>query len=65
VHLAYLRNIYSQPPVNQYFHSKGVKVDQSRYVLSKLLKWIFRSAVREQKDLQKTCVIYTVVYSLV
>ena len=50
VHLAYLRNIYSQPPVNQYFHAKGVRVDQDRYALSELLQWIFRSAIRDEKD---------------
>ena len=50
VHLAYLRNIYSQPPVVQYFQAKGVKVDQERYALSELLQWIFRSAIREQEN---------------
>jgi hypothetical protein len=52
VHLAYLRNIYSQPPVVQYFHARGVTVDQDRYALSELLQWIFRSAIREQKDVK-------------
>jgi hypothetical protein len=52
VHLAYLRNIYSQPPVVQYFKAKGVTVNQDRYALSELLQWIFRSAIREQKDVK-------------
>ena len=52
VHLAYLRNIYSQPTVVQYFNAKGVKIDDNRYALSELLQWIFRSAIREQKDVK-------------
>ena len=52
VHLAYLRNIYSQPPVVQYFKAKGVTVNRDRYALSELLQWIFRSAIREQKDVK-------------
>ena len=50
VHLAYLRNIYSQPTVVQYFNAKGVKIDNNRYALSELLQWIFRSAIREQEN---------------
>jgi len=52
VHLTYLRNIYSQPTVIQYFNAKGVKIDDNRYALSELLQWIFRSAIREQKDVK-------------
>lgn len=52
VHLAYLRNIYSQPPVVQYFHAKGIMVNQDCYALSELLQWIFRSAIREQQDVK-------------
>lgn len=52
VHLAYLRNIYSQPPVVQYFKARGVKFNQDRYALSELLQWIFRSAIREKKDVK-------------
>jgi len=49
-HLAYLRNIYTRSPMLQYFDAKGVKVDLNRYALSELLQWVFRSAIRDEKD---------------
>ena len=48
--LAYLANIYLNPYIAQFFNSKGVKVDEDKYALSEMLQWIFRSAVREEKD---------------
>jgi len=49
-HLAYLRNIYTRSPIFQYFGAKGVKLDQDRYAVSELLQWVFRSAIRDEKE---------------
>ena len=49
-HLAYLRNIYARSPIFQYFGAKGVKLNQDRYAISELLQWVFRSAIRDEKD---------------
>ena len=51
VSLAYLANIYLNPYIAQFFNSKGVKVNEDLYALSELLQWIFRSAVREEQDI--------------
>jgi hypothetical protein len=49
-HLAYLRNIYTRSPIFQYFGAKGIKLDQDRYAVSELLQWVFRSAIRDEKE---------------
>lgn len=49
--LAYCVNIFINPVISQYFYSKGIVVDQDRYALSTLVQWIWRSAIRDGKDI--------------
>lgn len=50
--LAYLVNIYLNPFVKRYFVENGAKVDEDRYALSEMIQWIWRSAIREGKEIQ-------------
>lgn len=45
--LAYCANIYMNPILKQFFSQKDVKVNESKYALSELVQWIWRSAIRE------------------
>lgn len=49
--LAYCVNIFINPVICQYFYSKGIVVDQDRYALSTLVQWIWRSAIRDGKEI--------------
>jgi hypothetical protein len=49
--LAYCLNVFLNPIVEQFFHSKGVKVFEDGFALSELLQWIWRSAIREQNQI--------------
>ena len=47
---AYLINIYDNPMINRFFTEKGVKIEEDIWALSELIQWLFRSAIREEKE---------------
>lgn len=49
--LAFCANIFLNPIVSNFFHAKGVKVDEDTYALSELLQWIWRSRIRDGKEI--------------
>lgn len=49
--LAYLINRYNQPMIEQFFISKGVKLDEDTWALSELIQWVYRSAIREYNEI--------------
>ena len=49
--LAYLVNIYLNPMVKGFFQDHGIDVDEDGYALSEMLQWIWRSAIRDGKEI--------------
>lgn len=49
--LAYCINVYFNPYIKNYFISKNVDVKEDKYALSELIQWIWRSAIREGKEI--------------
>lgn len=49
--LAYLINIYNNPMINKFFKNKGVTIEENDYALSMLIQWLFRSAIRDNKEI--------------
>lgn len=49
--VAYMMNRYINPFVTGFFESAGIKVDQDAYALSEMIQFIFRSAVRDDKEI--------------
>lgn len=49
--LAYLINIFVDPFYDKFFKKKGIIIDQDLYAISNCLQWIFRSAIRDNKDI--------------
>ncbi|MGG1444770.1 hypothetical protein ABE354_22480 [Brevibacillus laterosporus] len=49
--LAYLVNRYVNPIVSGFFEERGIKIDQDLYALSEMLQWVWRSAIREGKEI--------------
>lgn len=49
--VAYMSNRYINPFVTNFFESAGIKVDQDAYALSEMIQFIFRSAVRDGKEI--------------
>lgn len=50
--IAYLVNIFMKPVVKNYFLLNGVEVNEDLYALSELIQFIFRSAIRDKKEIQ-------------
>jgi hypothetical protein len=50
--LAYLINRYVNPFYDDFFAYKNIKINQDKYALSELMQWIWRSAIRNGKDIQ-------------
>jgi len=50
-HLAYLVNIYFNPMISGFFRDHGVDINEDRYALSEMLQWIWRSAIRDGKEI--------------
>lgn len=48
---AYLINRYYKPTINNFFTDKGVKIDEDIWSLSELIQWLFRSAIRDGKEI--------------
>lgn len=49
--LAYCVNVYMNPHTVRYFNSKNIAVNQDRYAISILIQWIWRSAIRDGKEI--------------
>lgn len=49
--LAYLVNIFMEPQQKNYLYSNGVDVLEDRYALSIMVQWIWRSAIRDGKEI--------------
>lgn len=49
--LAYLINRYLDPFYDDFFSKKNIKVDQDEYGLSEMIQWIWRSAIRNNKNI--------------
>lgn len=50
-HLAYCANIYFNPYLKNYFLDHGVEVKEDKFALSELIQWIWRSAIRDGKEI--------------
>lgn len=49
--LVYAANIFMSPAYKTYYTSNGIKANEDIYALSTMLQWIFRSAIRNGKDI--------------
>lgn len=49
--LAYCANIFLNPIIKQFFQTKNIKIYEETYALSELVQWIWRSAIRDEKDI--------------
>lgn len=49
-HLAYCANIFLQPIIKQFFQTKNIEIYEEEYALSELVQWIWRSAIRDDKN---------------
>lgn len=50
--LAYLINVYPSTLQKIYLRERGVEIDDDKYALSEMLQWIWRSAIRDGKEIQ-------------
>jgi len=50
--LAYMVNRYINPYYNLFFKKRNIQIDQDKFALSEMLQWIFRSAIRNDKEIQ-------------
>jgi len=50
-YLAYTVNRFMNPYIKRYFNSNGLEVKEDIFALSELLQWIFRSAIRDGKEI--------------
>lgn len=48
--LAYCVNVFADPNMMAYFVKQGSAIDQDKYALSFLVQWIWRSAIRDGKE---------------
>jgi hypothetical protein len=49
--LAYTINRFLRPTISEYFRSNGTVIDDDKYALSELLQWIWRSAIRNDEEI--------------
>lgn len=52
VALAYLVNVFPNTSVMNFLSANGVPLDRDRYALSEMIQWIWRSAIRDGKEIQ-------------
>ncbi len=50
--LAYCANVFMHAGQKLFYTRRGVKVDEETYALSVMVQWIWRSAIRDGKDIQ-------------
>lgn len=49
--LAYCVNVYYNPLLKNYFQEQGVEVREDDYALSEMIQWVWRSAIRDGKEI--------------
>ena len=49
--LAYCVNIFYNPLMKSYFADQGIEVREDKYALSEMIQWIWRSAIRDGKEI--------------
>jgi len=49
--LAYLVNRYLSAPVRIFFNQNGIQIDEDGFALSEMLQWVWRSAIRDGKEI--------------
>jgi hypothetical protein len=49
--IAYCVNIFLNPMIKQFFNNKNVSVMEDNFALSEMLQFIWRSAIREEKEI--------------
>ncbi|SUA70328.1 Uncharacterised protein [Paenibacillus polymyxa] len=49
--LAYAVNRFASPLIESYFHTKNIKINQELFALSELVQWIWRSAIRNNEEI--------------
>jgi len=49
--LAYCINVFFNPNIKNYFLSHNIEVDEDTYALSEMIQWIWRSAIRDGKEI--------------
>lgn len=49
--VAYLVNRYFDPNIKNFFVNQGISVDEDGFALSEMLQWIWRSAIRDGKEI--------------
>lgn len=52
VNCAYLVNRFLNPMEQGFFSDKGITVDEDIWALGELIQWLFRSAIREDKEIK-------------
>lgn len=50
-HLVYAVNIYMNVSEKMYYQNQGIEVNEDMYALSIMIQWIWRSAIRDGKDI--------------
>lgn len=50
--LVYAANIFMNTTIKHFYEGLGVKIDDDIYALSTMVQWIWRSAIRDGKDIQ-------------
>lgn len=49
--VAYLVNKFFNPYIKNFFLSNGIEIDEDMFALSEMLQWIWRSAIRDGKEI--------------
>lgn len=49
--VAYPVNIFLNPMIKGFFEDHHIKINKERYALSEMLQWIWRSAIRDNKEI--------------
>ena len=49
--LVYCANIFLNPIIKQFFQTKDIKIYEEMYALSELVQWVWRSAIRDGKEI--------------
>jgi hypothetical protein len=53
--VAYLVNRFLSPHIKNYLLKNGIRVNEDGYALSEMIQWLFRSAIREGKEIHLYC----------
>lgn len=50
--VAYMSNRFIDTNMKKFFAKRNIKIDQDTYALSEMLQWIWRSAIRDEKQIR-------------